>query len=183
MREIKLYGHLGKRFGRSFQMDVKSPAEAIQALRSQVPGFEAYILQHSEPGYHVFVGRDNLGENDLTMESAELPIKIVPAVEGAGNGILQTIIGVVLIVVGVYFGQTWLISIGAAMALGGVAQMLFKPPSRDNDNERPENKPSYAFDGPVNTTAQGHPVPVLYGLLTVGSQVISGGLTVEQIAV
>jgi predicted phage tail protein len=36
--------------------------------------------------------------------------------------------------------------------------------------ERPENKPSFLFDGPVNTITQGHPVPVGYGKAFVGSR-------------
>ena len=35
MREIRLYGHLGSRFGRVFQLDVTSPAEAVHALAIQ----------------------------------------------------------------------------------------------------------------------------------------------------
>ena len=48
-------------------------------------------------------------------------------------------------------------------------------------NEKPENTPSTYFDGAVNTTAQGHPVPIGYGKLIVGSAVISAGLTVEEV--
>jgi predicted phage tail protein len=45
----------------------------------------------------------------------------------------------------------------------------------------PENKPSFLFDGPVNTIAQGHPVPVGYGEMYVGSAVISAGIVTEEI--
>ena len=48
-------------------------------------------------------------------------------------------------------------------------------------SERPENKPSYSFNGAVNTTAQGHPVPVGYGRLVVGSAVISAGIDVDEV--
>jgi predicted phage tail protein len=44
--------------------------------------------------------------------------------------------------------------------LGGVSQLLFKPPKAAKPNERPENKPSFLFDEPVNTIAQGQCVPV-----------------------
>ena len=74
-------------------------------------------------------------------------------------------------------------SIGFSMVMGGVSQMLFSPPQAQSGGmERPENKPSYAFDGAVNTAAQGNPVPLCYGQLIVGSQVVSAGLSVEQIA-
>ena len=55
-------------------------------------------------------------------------------------------------------------------------------PKATEPSERPENKPSYSFNGAVNTTAQGHPVPVGYGRLIVGSAVISAGIDVDEIA-
>ena len=42
---------------------------------------------------------------------------------------------------------------------------------------------SYTFSGPVNTTAQGQPVPVGYGRLIVGGAVISAGITTEEIPI
>ncbi|MNL81044.1 Bacteriophage lambda tail assembly protein I [compost metagenome] len=44
----------------------------------------------------------------------------------------------------------------------------------------PENGASYNFNGPVNTTAQGNPVPLLYGRMIVGSSVISAGIYAED---
>ena len=55
-------------------------------------------------------------------------------------------------------------------------QMLTKTPKFEAGADRPDNKPSYAFDGPLNTTAQGNPVPLAYGKILAGSQVISAGL-------
>lgn len=74
-------------------------------------------------------------------------------------------------------------SIGASLLLGGISQALTSTPSTSNQTvEAVSNRPSYAFDGAVNTAAQGNPVPVCYGQLIVGSQVISAGLSVEQIS-
>ena len=36
------------------------------------------------------------------------------------------------------------------------------------------------FNGPVNTTAQGNPVPVIYGEMIVGSATISAGIYSED---
>ena len=69
------------------------------------------------------------------------------------------------------------------MILGGVAQMIAPTAKSSDPSERPENQPSYVFNGAVNTTAQGHPVPVGYGRLIVGSAVISAGIDVDEIAV
>lgn len=74
---------------------------------------------------------------------------------------------------------------GLNLVLGGIAGMLTPTPkiggSDYADRERPDERPSFIFNGAVNTTEQGGPVPVIYGRMVVGSTVISGGITAEQI--
>ena len=182
LREVRLYGSLGRLFGRVHHLAVNTAQEAVRALCANYPAFERYLREHSEPGYHVFIGKRNIGEADLSEPAGRDVIKIVPAVAGAKKGgLLQTIIGAVLIVVGLVIGPagTWLVQIGAALALGGVAQMLTPTPKIDS-GQQSENKPSYVFSGATNTTAQGNPVPVLYGEMVVGSAVISAGMSASE---
>lgn len=190
MREIRLYGELGKRFGRVHRFAVSNAAEAIRALRANFPDFESSILELA-PGYRVRVGDNHLSEGcDLHAPSGDREtIRITPVLHGAKQGIGQVILGAVLIaaaVVGTVFFpgnpvSPYLMSAGITMVVGGVVQMLSPPPKTNEPNERPENKPSYVFSGAVNTTAQGHPVPVGYGRMIIGSAVISGGLYTEDI--
>ncbi|WP_211440916.1 tail assembly protein [Collimonas humicola] len=186
MREVRLYGHLREQFGESFLLDVASPAEAVRALRAIHPGFTGALVGHA-PGYNVLVDDNGIGVDDLTFCGSSGTIKIVPLVSGAKAGALQTIVGAVMIVVGMVataygFGTVGvpLTNAGYAMVIGGIATMLFSPPGTAAPKEQPGNTPSYSFNGAVNTTAQGNPVPVCYGRLIVGSQVISAGLSVEQ---
>jgi len=72
---------------------------------------------------------------------------------------------------------TMAVSFGASLVLGGLAQMLAKNPQKPNDSA------SYLFNGPVNTTEQGNAVPVLYGRLIIGSQVISASLSAYDLAI
>jgi predicted phage tail protein len=65
------------------------------------------------------------------------------------------------------------------MTIGGVIQML-SPQQMPKSGESANNGASYNFTGPVNTTAQGNPVPVLYGRMIVGSAVISAGIVAED---
>lgn len=39
MKTIKLYGELGRKFGKIFRFDVKTPREAVRALSAQIKGF------------------------------------------------------------------------------------------------------------------------------------------------
>ncbi|MDP2808633.1 MAG: tail assembly protein [Rhodocyclaceae bacterium] len=203
MKTIRLYGHLGVRFGRVFRLDVASPAEAVRALLMQLPGFrDALLASEGAGGYRVVAGgaardMDTMADPCGARES----IRIVPVLCGAGKkGIGQILLGAALIGFGIWtgganlaFGAAWkaggmqlagyfATSIGMSLVMGGISQMLVGTPSTvDASVERPENKPSYAFDGAVNTAAQGNPVPVCYGRMIVGSQVISAGMSVEQI--
>ena len=189
MKTIRLYGALGEQFGRVWRLDVKSPGEAIRALCSQVPGFRKHLQENAARGYRVLAGRDDRNEKTLCLPSSETTFRVVPVVSGAGKGLGQIILGAGLVALSIWnpMGGTLLSSvlrgIGTSLVLGGVSQALTKSPSTSNASvERPDNKPSYAFDGAVNTAAQGNPVPVCYGELLVGSQVISAGLVTEQVA-
>ena len=178
MREIRLYGHLGDRFGRVFHFDVASPAEAIAALRANLEGFEQYMLEHSKPGYKVFIGALNAGKEHLRMISRNSTIRIVPVIAGAG-GIVRVIIGAILIAASFIPGFQFLAPIGISMVIGGVAELLFAPPSA-KVSEKADNQPSYSFNGPVNTTKQGNAIPLAYGQLIIGSQVIYAGIAAEE---
>lgn len=194
LRTIRLYGALGEQFGRVWRFDVKSPAEAVRALCSQLPGFRKHLQEHSAPGYRVLCDTQARGERELGLGTSAKTIRIVPVVCGAGKGLGQIIAGVAIIAygyftgdyatVGAYFTSGSLyVSIGTTLLLGGISQAMTKTPSIGGESvEKPENKPSFAFDGAINTAAQGNPVPVCYGELIVGSQVISAGLTTEQVA-
>jgi predicted phage tail protein len=88
-------------------------------------------------------------------------------------------------------------SIGAALVLGGVSQLLTPTPqigsfgpasvgnarSRNTSTQATELDPqeSYSFSGIQNTSRQGTPVPVVYGETIVGSVVISAGIDVDTI--
>lgn len=180
MITVLLYGHLRRQFGKFHRFDIRTPAEAIAALSANFPGFREYVLRHSEPGYKVVVGRECRDETTLTHPADDV-IRIVPVVAGASDGWGKTIIGAILIVVGAFFEQGWMVKIGAALVLGGVAQLLAGTPKQNSTTDA-DNLPSYGFNGALNTTAQGNPVQWFYGEGIVGSQVISVGIDTEQIA-
>lgn len=71
---------------------------------------------------------------------------------------------------------TRMINASIAMVIGDVVQMLMPVQKGLGTQDSPDNHPSYAFNGPVNTRTQGNPVPVTYGDTWTGSAVISGGI-------
>ncbi|KRW62327.1 tail assembly protein [Pseudomonas sp. TTU2014-080ASC] len=181
MTTVRLYGQL-RQFGHSFRFSVSSPAEAIKALCVQIPGFERFLANAHLRGmeFAVFRGKRNIGQDELGFGGTE-DIRIAPVMRGRKRGgILQTIIGVVMIVAGSYFSQPWLVQGGVALAAGGVIQMLSPQPAGLKQSAAPENMPSYAFGGAKNTTAAGNPVPICYGKRRWGGAIISASIYAED---
>jgi predicted phage tail protein len=195
LREVRLYGALGRQFGRVFRLAVASPAEAVQALVAVLPGFEkAFLGRDGQAAYHVYVGRGSqrrtIAEADaVAVVGATEPIRFVPEVKGAkSQGGTQVILGWALTWAGYFLYAAGFAPLGAmvqqigyAMILGGVVQLL--SPQRQGKEARQENQPSYAFDGPVNNAEQGGPVPLAYGRVICGSTVVSQGMATTEIAV
>lgn len=213
LKTIKLYGILGQKFGREFKLDVANTREAMRALSVQIAGFEHFMLHAHEQGlrFAVFlksknssnkrgkkrpaiydhetkrlITGDNIGEEQLDMNTEAEVIHIVPRVVGAGgNGILQTVLGAVMVVVGVLvtvgtlgggapLGAA-LIGSGIGMMLGGVAMMLMPKVDTTQDQNQDGNRANKGFGGAVTTVAQGNPVPILYGRREVGGFIVSAG--------
>ncbi|EMO1383948.1 TPA: tail assembly protein [Citrobacter freundii] len=190
MTQIELGGVLGKTFGKQHHRLVGSTSEAVRALCCTINGFEKFLNSSKLRGltYAVFKGKKNLSESDLGYPVSGEVIRIIPVVIGSKKaGVLQTILGAALVVVGAvatYFGGgavgVPMMKIGAALALGGVVQMLSPQPSGLASKQSADNRASYAFGGVTNTTAQGNPVPVLYGRRRIGGAIISAGIYIEQ---
>ncbi len=209
LKTIKLYGILGQKFGREFKLDVANTREAMRALSVQIAGFEHFMLHAHEQGlrFAVFLKRknssnkrgkkrpaiydhetkrlitgDNIGEEQLDMNTEADTIHIVPRVMGAGgnNGILQLVLGAILIAASFIPGigqaaQVALIGAGAGMAMGGVASMLMPKIDNTQDQNQDGNRANKGFGGAVTTVAQGNPVPILYGQREIGGFIVSAG--------
>ncbi|MFY3936024.1 tail assembly protein [Achromobacter xylosoxidans] len=195
VRLVRLYGWLGKRFGREHRLAVASPAEAVRALCALLPGFEPALLASERRGvrFACFAGRRNLSQDELRHPVGVDVIRIAPMLAGAKNGgLFQTMLGAVLIAAAaIYSGGVAAAfqaggmvqataTMGLSMMLSGVAQMLSPQQRLLSAKDRPDNGASYNFNGPVNTTAQGNPVPLLYGEMFVGSATISAGIYSED---
>lgn len=190
MRTVKLSGELGKKFGKIHRFMVNTPAEAIRALCANFPEFEKELREsHTRNvGYKVFNGSHQLESAEEVRDPAAKEIRIIPVIMGA-NATTRVLIGVTLIVASVAMyafpgtagAAPYVMSAGISLTLGGVIELLSPVPKIKGPEERPENKPSYFFNGPVNTTAQGHPVPIGYGRLRVGGGIVSAGVNIDQI--
>lgn len=186
VRTIKLYGQL-RQFGKSYNLSVYSPAEAIKALCVQLPGFERFLSNAKSRGleFAVFLGKKNIGESELKMHG-DGDIVIAPVIVGSKRaGVLQTVVGALLIAAS--FLSFWappvaaaLFASGVGMVAGGVIQMLSPQAGGLKTSAAPENTPGYAFGSARNTTASGNPVPLCFGKRRVGGAIISAAIYAED---
>lgn len=188
MCTILLSGRLARLFGREHrrQLDTGSTWEAFSALRNTVPGFREEIERAARHGqrYAIFRNRRNEGTDAFELGGTR-EIRIVPVLAGSKRGgVLQTIIGAVLMVASFFVpgGGAVMFQAGLALTLGGVIQMLSPQAKGLKGRQDTENQPSYAFGGAVNTTAMGNPVALGYGKRRIGGAIVSAGIYAEDIA-
>jgi predicted phage tail protein len=194
MRDVYLHGAPGRTFGRRFRLDVQSPAEAVRALTMLRPGLRAVLRVG---WWRVIVGpphvRNGVTADQLNMHMGSQPLHLVPATPPAGGGqgknIGSIILGVVLIigavVAGIYqqYGLAASLALsGVSMIAGGIAGLLTQPPGMPDPTTqaKPDDRPSFLFNGVVNNSQQGAPVPLIFGRHLVGSIVVAAGLTTED---
>lgn len=203
MTTVKLHGWLGKKYGKTFKMNVTSARQAIGLLRCNFKDFAKDVCNFSG-GFRVSIGEDVISQDELCRLTNGKTIHIVPAITGSGRGLGQVIVGAVMIYMAYNYGMTEGIAatgtsaavpaafttfgsiafnVGSSLVLGGIMQMITPVPKNNVQfhAERADNRPSYLFNGSVNTVSQGNPISILYGELLVGSQVISAGLSTRQL--
>lgn len=197
MTTIKLSGSLAKKFGRVHRRQLESGSiwEIFRALKATLRGFEDEIKRLDRLGlqFAVFRNRKNVNAEDFSLAGTR-EARIVPVVNGSKRaGALQTIVGVVLIIaasialpgLGAAFaagagGWGTVASFGAALAIGGIIQMISPQPKGITQSASPENLPSYAFGSAKNTTASGNPVPICIGERRWGGAIISASILAED---
>jgi len=188
--QVILEGAMGQEFGRVWDLEATSVPEALRIIDANKPGVFAWIRNSlkSFPYYKVVCeyadGRkEDLDSDTLWVERMPQTVYIVPVIEGASAGV-RFVIGAVLAYVGYSMGWTGIGmvvgNIGVSLMLGSVVEAL-TPKSSGNDPAARKDKTSYYFDGPVNTSVQGVPVPLIYGQIRAGSHAISASLTIDQL--
>ena len=193
-----------------FEFDVATPAEAVRALCANFPGLQKWIIDSEQDGigYKVKVGKEAIEEDSL--EAFHYPwserdvFSIRPVLTGAGRGWGRVLVGALMIGAAIYLGpagagfmgagkvaagssfvmgaaaSTFIGSLGASIALSGVAEMI-SPIPKMPDMKEANNLQNYSFSGVTNTAQVGTPIPIAYGRLYVGSSVVSSGLDVDQV--
>ena len=207
--KIKLHGMLGEQVGQSdWSLHVSNASEAMHAINSLTKNkLYRQFIENDKTGIkyrvlvdgkdfstaeplkndvqkteNLFLDAENLKNSDLFIQNKFKRIDIIPVIEGA-NAVFQLIVGILLIIVGFCTGQMWIVAIGVGLVASGVTALLMEPPDfGEIRNIESVNTASYLFNGPVNTIREGNPVPVIYGQLLAGSQVIAATYDVQDVS-
>jgi len=199
--KVTLHGTLGDKIGSTWNLAVNSVSEALHAIEMN-SGHNLYntLLENDKKNiqYRVLVNQkaivteelsalepDKIRNSELCINKKNIKtIDIVPVLEGAGDIFespwMAIFIGAVLMMAGLgmlgFASNGMLLMAGLGLVFQGVANLLSTPPKfedfRDIEQNSLNKRASYLFSGPVNTVNEGGPIPVLYGRLLIGSQVI-----------
>jgi len=193
MTNVTIHGEFGEIYGTNHKFKVKKLLEITNALEANNPGVKNFLLSKFKEGLsYAFIDPQNPDKKWETVEelsSANAPeeIHIVPTITGA---FVFTAIAAVggLIMAGIGALGTALASGGflANLAIGlliqGIMSLLFpveKP--KPQTSESKIDMSSYIFTNLENNAVQGFAIPLLYGELRIGSNVISTNVTSEDL--
>ena len=188
MTKVVLYGNLKEKYGESFTVHISSAAEAITALGEQLPGFYKDIYEGS---WCIKRGDIFLDIETVTIGMGDEDLHIIPEAVGAKSEWVPIILGIALMVVafpssGGLAAMTTMESVafgvGVSLALGGISQMLFAPTlgGDPSDSEDAKIRKNGIFGGQWNLATEGQVVPIIYGRMRVGSQVVQNALRTED---
>jgi predicted phage tail protein len=188
---IHLYGVLESLAQRVIRLQTTSFDDSMKGLVANFPKMAAKLR---DIRVSVLVNGKMIEFEDCLRPMDAERIDIMPIVGGAGPAIF-IVAGAALTAgattIASLFAGTFLASaitaasvasFGLSMIIGGITQLLFKPPKPDLGS-RAEDSASYNFNGAVNVAQQGNIVPVGYGRLRVGSMVISANVQTWDIPV
>lgn len=210
MIQVKLMGELGEKFGTDWESHDNNLRDILAMINCQADGFAEYLAEnfHKDIGLEVVHGDQLLIETEDDMPNYSLPmikntIYLTPVPAGAGFGkVFKIIVGVFLIVTGLYwlpealmamntaaglmgggvvFSETFIaIASYAVAAMGGLLALrglveLMTPQTPGNSPE------SYLFGNSQENIKMGHPVPLLYGELIVPGVPINFGYVDQKL--
>lgn len=201
MTKVIIHGELGLKYGKEHNFKLNKLSEIASAMEANYPGFRHHLMMNLKKGLdYNMIDLDNKNKNyqnaeEFLKEKAPKEIHIVPCI--AGSGLIAAAIGAVVsfvsaaatIVAGLagaiggFLGSgSFLANLAIGLIIQGVMSLLF--PVELPKEQKPESKidtSSYIFTSLDNNAIQGFPIPLLYGELRVGSNIIGTSVFNEDL--
>lgn len=159
----------------------------MSGLITQIQGLRSRL---SKGYYKVRIGRkyisnEQLKNNPMIDLDDNSSVHFTPVITGAGKaaGVIQAVVGVVLIAVAWWNPLNWTAggvmiagAMGASLAMSGAISLLTRPPDMGSGTNESEKKQSTSFSNLRNLTPQGRPIPLLYGKMMTSLILVSQGI-------
>lgn len=198
MTNVIIHGELGKVFGVNHTFKLEKLMDVVKALNANNSGFKEHILSLFYKGVHynmVNLEKPNQKWDSIeeySKEEAPDEIHLVPEIAGAG--LVAAAVGAVAAVAGVVGGIVAAVSLSAVggfllnLAVGlliqGIMTLLFPvelPKTSAQTVETKIDTSSYIFTNLQNNAIQGFPIPLVYGEMRIGSNIIATNVTSEDL--
>jgi predicted phage tail protein len=192
MTKVIIHGEMGKIFGETHEFKVSKLLEILKALSITRNGFKNYVInQYSEGINYAMIDPKNpekkfKSAQDFQEADAPETIHIVPAISGAIAG---TIIAIGKFVVSAATALGSAISAGGFLGnliigiiIQGIMSLLFPVElPKAQTAETKVDTSSYIFSNLDNNLVQGFPIPLVYGELRIGSNIIGTNVVSEDL--
>lgn len=190
---LHLYGPLAEKFGSTHNFAVDSLGDCIVMLTTQFSKAELK-KEFSMHDFELIRNDDGLGRENIKLGfKGPNEFHLIPIALGSDKGVFNFIAGVALIAISFYIPPAGALGygiltagtvgmFGVGLLLSGIGYMMAPPIDSDySDRNQVDERPSYVFNGPVNSTEQGVVIPLVCGEFMCGSVVIASELQNEDI--
>ena len=170
MTQVRIHGILAREFGDTFPMKVGNSRDVLHALDANNDGFIARVIELQKEGflYEIIIDKKRVhSAEEMQNHFDPETIDLVPAITGSG------IVAIGSAVIGFLGSGTFLAAIAKAVLFAAISYALSpKPEVEQLEITADASKESLIFSNTVNVASQGAPLPIGYGRLKVGSQVV-----------
>jgi predicted phage tail protein len=154
MVEVYLHGIFEEKFRSKYEFELESVSDVLKAIDAVESNFMTFLARNfDQMEFSMLVDGKVASLEDANKKDMKR-IDILPAAKGAF--LFTFIVGLV-------------VSIGVSVIM---AANSVQAPTMDNASTQSAKTSSYSFRGETNVESQGKPVPLGYGRLRVGSNVI-----------
>ena len=171
MTIVNIHGILAQEYGKSFKFNISNPKDILEAIDCNKSGFIRRLIKLQRDGfcYDIIINKQRITHGpDMDHIKNPETIDIVPAI--SGSGVFGTIFSFLA-------GGGLVATIAKALIFAAISYALApKPENEALEIEADGSKSSLIFSNNVNTANQGSPVPLGYGRLKVGSQVVQASI-------
>lgn len=175
--QITIHGKLGKICGKTFEFhNINSPVDAINAISTIHKDFKQSIINQANQGTHYEMILDGKTQQAFEYRKSVTNIQnieIVPFVCGADP--------VSALLASAAF-KSFVTTLVVGLVVAGIVYLMTPIPEiAPREMVAPIKGESFIFQSANNVASQGQPVPVGYGRLRVGSQIVSTAVSNKNI--